>query len=39
MGILIYKINNDKIAETNKSNELQTKVSSLEGKANELQEK
>lgn len=39
MGVLIYKINNDKIAETNKSNELQTKVNSLEGKANELQVK
>ena len=39
MGGIIYKINNDKISEINKSSELQTKVINLETQANESQEK
>ena len=39
MGIFIYKLNNDKTAEIQKSNELQSQVNSLNGTVSELQEK
>ena len=39
MGIFIYKLNNDKTAETQKSAELQAQVNSLNGTVGELQGK
>lgn len=39
MGIFIYKLNNDKTIEIQKSTELQAKVNSLNGTVSELQEK
>lgn len=39
MGIFIYKLNNDKNLEIQKSTELQTQVNNLNGTVNELQEK
>ena len=39
MGIFIYKLNNDKKAEIQKSTELQTQVDSLKGSLSDLQEK
>ena len=39
MGIFIYKLNNDKTAEIQKSAELQSQVNSLNGTINDLQEK
>lgn len=39
MGIFIYKLNNDKTVEIQKSTELQAKVNSLNGTVSELQEK
>ena len=39
MGIFIYKLNNDKTAETQKSTELQSQVNSLNGTVSDLQEK
>ena len=39
MGVFIYKLNNDKTAEIQKSTELQTKVNSLNGTVSDLQGK
>ena len=39
MGIFIYKLNNDKTAEIQKSNELQSQVNSLNSTVSDLQEK
>lgn len=39
MGIFIYKLNNDKTAEIQKSTELQSQVNSLNGTVSDLQEK
>lgn len=39
MGIFIYKLNNDKTVEIQKSTELQAKVNSLNGTVSKLQEK
>ena len=39
MGIFIYKLNNDKTAEIQKSTELQSQVSILNGTVSELQGK
>ena len=39
MGIFIYKLNNDKTAEIQKSTELQAQVNSLNGTISDLQEK
>ena len=39
MGIIIYKMNNDKLTEIQKSNELQLKVNSLNENIKELQSK
>ena len=39
MGIFIYKINNEKTIETQKSADLQAQVSSLNGTVSDLQEK
>lgn len=39
MGIFIYKLNNDKTAEIQKSTELQAQVNSLNGTVSDLQEK
>ena len=39
MGIFIYKLNNDKTAEVQKSTELQSQVNSLNGTVSDLQEK
>ncbi len=39
MGIFIYKLNNEKTAEIQKSAELQSQVNSLNGTINDLQEK
>lgn len=39
MGIFIYKLNNDKIAEIQKSTELQSQVNILNGTVSRLQEK
>lgn len=39
MGIFIYKLNNEKIAEIQKSTELQSQVNSLNGTVNDLQGK
>ena len=39
MGIFIYKLNNDKIVEIQKSTELQSQVNSLNATVSDLQEK
>ena len=39
MGVFIYKLNNDKTAEIQKSNELQAQVNTLNGTVSDLQEK
>ena len=39
MGVFIYKQNNDKLAEIQKSDKLQAQVNNLNGTISELQEK
>ena len=39
MGVFIYKLNNDKTAEVQKSTELQAQVNTLNGTVSDLQEK